>query len=583
MSALFCGRGKNGNRLARCYGSSLRDSMKRRYLQWGRQVFARFRRKPLSLAEKCRLQFGAAVLFSLILALLIPYLWMSKLLEKAALDAGRAVAETVFERHFKLEPPPEAELPRLTPTGQVREADDQIVVWYRTGTEGQDIDTFLTDSQKEKIEWLRSGSRVGEIGWIEHLSNRGAQNYYVRRVLADENCLRCHFPQGTAPAFNLNQEIGILAVQTPTHELERTLFLNRLWIVVAGLLAGMGAMVAFYTIIQRVILRPIRQLRALVNNVAEGNYEIRSSIRSGDEFENLSDAFNHMLDNLMESQHKLERANEQLDQKIAQLSQKNIELYKANKLKSEFLANMSHEFRTPLNAILGFAELLREKPDAEAEKTRRWAENIISSGRSLLSMINDLLDLAKAEAGKVELRVEKTGIQQLLEGLQAFFSPLTEQKRIKVRLQIADEIPLIQTDAGKVQQILYNLLSNAIKFTPENGRIVIKAVMLDDVTVRISVSDTGPGISPEDQAKIFEKFLQLDGSLTRKEPGTGLGLAICKQLSELLAASLSVESTLGEGSTFYLDLPVNLSRVAKQNPLPTNPDRHPNNEGNRSQ
>jgi signal transduction histidine kinase len=101
--------------------------------------------------------------------------------------------------------------------------------------------------------------------------------------------------------------------------------------------------------------------------------------------------------------------------------------------------------------------------------------------------------------------------------------------------------------------------------------------------VRISVSDTGPGISPEDQAKIFEKFLQLDGSLTRKEPGTGLGLAICKQLSELLAASLSVESTLGEGSTFYLDLPVNLSRVAEQNPLPTNPDRHPNNEGNRSQ
>ena len=175
--------------------------------------------------------------------------------------------------------------------------------------------------------------------------------------------------------------------------------------------------------------------------MAEGNYEIRSSIRSGDEFENLSDAFNHMLDNLMESQHKLERANEQLDQKIAQLSQKNIELYKANKLKSEFLANMSHEFRTPLNAILGFAELLREKPDAEAEKTRRWAENIISSGRSLLSMINDLLDLAKAEAGKVELRVEKTGIQQLLEGLQAFFSPLTEQKRIKVRLRSQTKSP----------------------------------------------------------------------------------------------------------------------------------------------
>ena len=209
------------------------------------------------------------------------------------------------------------------------------------------------------------------------------------------------------------------------------------------------------------------------------------------------------------------------------------------------------------------AELLREKPAADAEKSRRWAENIISSGRSLLNMINDLLDLAKAEAGKMELRVEKTSIPQLLEGLTAFFSPLTEKKMIKVRLQVADTIPLVQTDSAKVQQILYNLLSNAIKFTPEQGRIGIKAAMLDDVTVRITVTDTGPGISEENLAKIFDKFRQLDGSLTRKEPGTGLGLAICRQLSELLAATISVESTLGEGSTFYLDLPVKLGQATE--------------------
>ena len=554
--------------------------MLRRYQRWIKPVLARIQRKPLSLAEKCRLQFGAAVLFSLVLALLIPYLWMGKLTEKAALDAGRAVAETVYERHFKLEPLSESELPRLTDSGQVREDNDRIIVWHRAGTSPDGVEQALTDSQRGKIEWLRSGSRGGEIGWIERLPNRSPQNAYVRVVLADENCLRCHYPQGTAPAFNLNQEIGVLAVRTPTHELERTLFLNRLWVVVAGLLAGIGAMVAFYTITQRVILRPIRQLRALVNNVAEGNYDIRSSIRTGDEYEKLSTAFNHMLDNLMESQHKLERANQQLDHKIVQLSQKNIELYQANKLKSEFLANMSHEFRTPLNAILGFAELLREKPDAETEKTRRWAENIISSGRSLLNMINDLLDLAKAEAGKMELRVEKTSVQQLLEGLTAFFSPLTEQKRIKVRLQADDRIPLIQTDAGKLQQILYNLLSNAIKFTPDNGRIVVKAYRLDDVTVRISVSDTGPGISEEDQTKIFEKFRQLDGSLTRKEPGTGLGLAICRQLSELLAATIGVESTLGQGSTFYLDLPVNLSRASEAARQSTIPDKFPSNGGN---
>jgi signal transduction histidine kinase len=328
--------------------------------------------------------------------------------------------------------------------------------------------------------------------------------------------------------------------------------------VIAGLLAATGAIVSFYIITQRVILRPIRQLRALVNNIAEGNYEIRSSIRTGDEYERLSEAFNHMLDNLMESQHKLEQANKQLDAKISQLSDKNIELFRANKIKSEFLANMSHEFRTPLNAILGFAELLREKPAAEIEKSRRWAENIISSGRSLLNMINDLLELAKAESDKIVIHIEKTSVPQLLEGLTAFFAPLTEQKNLQIRLDVADNLPLVDTDSQKAQQILYNLLSNAIKFTPSGGRIAITAAMLADTAIRISIKDTGPGISKEDQEKIFDKFYQLDGSITRKGEGTGLGLAICKQLADLLAASIHLESEPGAGSIFSLDLPIHL-------------------------
>ena len=157
------------------------------------------------------------------------------------------------------------------------------------------------------------------------------------------------------------------------------------------------------------------------------------------------------------------------------------------------------------------------------------------------------------------LHLERTSIQQLCEGLVAFFSPLTEQKKLKVRLRVDENIPLIRTDPGKVQQILYNLLSNAVKFTPEGGRIRIVAGMLDDSTVRISTIDTGPGISREDQMRIFDKFRQLDGSLTRKEPGTGLGLAICKQLSELLAGSISLESEEGQGAAFHLDIPVQLN------------------------
>jgi len=171
-------------------------------------------------------------------------------------------------------------------------------------------------------------------------------------------------------------------------------------------------------------------------------------------------------------------------------------------------------------------------------------------------MINDLLDLAKAEAGKIELHNEKTSIPELCRGMVAFFSPLTEKKKIKTRLDINDNIPIIVTDQGKVQQILYNFVSNAIKFTPESGRIEITASMPDDDTIRVAVIDTGTGIRDEDKDKIFEKFRQIDGSITRKTAGTGLGLAISKELASLLAASVGIESAFGKGSKFWLDLPV---------------------------
>ncbi len=515
--------------------------------------------KPLSLAEKCRLQFGIAILFCLFLALLVPYLWMGKLTEKNALDAGRALARLVFEKHFQLPGPSEKGLPCLDENGLAQiQPQKTIVNWIRIGETDKTV-AGLDPAQQEKLDLLRKDETVYDIAWIENdVPGLSPRNQYLRLVRAGESCLRCHNAQASASAFNKNQQIGVIAVQTSSREAPRMVFLNRLWIVLAGLLAATGAMIAFYTITQRVILRPVRQLRALVNNIAEGNYDVRSAIKTGDEYERLSDAFNHMLDNLLESQSKLQRANQQLDAKIAQLSEKNIELFKANKLKSEFLANMSHEFRTPLNAILGFAELLREKPVADIEKSKRYAENIISSGRSLLMMINDLLDLAKAEAGKMILHIEKTSVQQLCEGLVAFFSPMMEKKKLKFRVQVDENIPLVQTDAGKVQQILYNLLSNAIKFTPEDGKIQVRAFMPDDTTVRISVSDTGPGISKTDQEKIFDKFRQLDGSITRTTDGTGLGLAICKQLADLLAGTVSLETELGKGSTFSFDIPVNL-------------------------
>ena len=266
-----------------------------------------------------------------------------------------------------------------------------------------------------------------------------------------------------------------------------------------------------------------------------------------------------MLDNLQVAQEELRTANRQLDLKIVELSERNIELYKANKLKSEFLANISHEFRTPLNSILGFAQVLKDRPTLlKTDKGQRYAENIITSGNRLLQMINDLLQLAKAEAGKLELRIEQGSLPQICEALVSSFLPQTHEKRLRVKVTLDPAIPLLRTDIGKVQQVLYNLLSNAVKFTSARGQVEIKAHMLDDKRLRIAVIDTGCGISKADQEHIFEKFRQVDGSLTRQTPGTGLGLAISRELAILLAGQLGLESEPDKGSTFWLDIPVAL-------------------------
>jgi signal transduction histidine kinase len=515
------------------------------------------RLKPLSLADKCRFQFGGAVLVILILALLIPYFWMGKLTEMVALDSGRAVADTIFGRHFRVGGDDASGLASLDETGGVRDPNDVTVKWVRLDVPGKLESAGLSKMQRQVAVRLQEQEQDYDYAWTERKDDLVEKNY-VRLVRAEDSCLTCHNPQRIAGAFNKNQTVGVLVLNTPASEIGKAVLINRIVTIVAWLLAAMGAMIAFYTIAQRLILRPIRQLRALVNNVSEGNLDVRSSIKSGDEYERLSDAFNHMLDGLQMSQEKLRQANKQLDAKIAQLSDRNIELFKANNLKSEFLANMSHEFRTPLNAILGFAQILNEKPGENIEKSKRYAENIISSGRSLLNMIHDLLELAKAEAGKVELKVEHTSVQDLCSGLVAFFLPMINERKIKVDIDVADQIPLIQTDTGKVRQILFNLLSNAVKFTPENGCVKIIGRMVDDLTVRISISDTGCGISVDNIDKVFEKFRQLDGSITRQTEGTGLGLAISKELADLLSGSITVESEVGIGSTFSLEIPVSL-------------------------
>jgi signal transduction histidine kinase len=472
------------------------------------------------------------------------------------LDAGRAKSDELLRSHFQMINPGQGALSPLSNTGAVLDPNESEIRWIRFENQPDAQQLQISKRQKGWIDSLKNEHEKDDDIFHSRRKHKSYNNY-VRIFRANDNCISCHNPQGAAITFNKNEPIGAVIIQRPLAELSKTIILNRVWIIVAGMIAGTGAIVAFYVITQRVILSPVRQLRAMANNVADGNFDTRSGIKTGDEYEKLADAFNHMLDSLEASQEKLRQANKQLDDKIVELSDRNIELFRANKVKGEFLANISHEFRTPLNAILGFAEILREKgPALKEEKGRKYAEHIIAGGQNLLKMVNDLLDLAKTEAGKMKLHIENTSIQEICRGIVAPFATITRKNKIKVRLIIDDNIPPLSTDAGKVRQIIYNFLSNAVKFTPERGRIEIRASMRDDKMVRIAVSDTGCGIAEEDREKIFEKFRQADGSLTRESAGSGLGLAISKELATLLAGSVGLESEIGKGSTFWVDIPV---------------------------
>jgi signal transduction histidine kinase len=221
---------------------------------------------------------------------------------------------------------------------------------------------------------------------------------------------------------------------------------------------------------------------------------------------------------------------------------------------------MSHELRTPLNSILGFSDVLRSI-DSLDEKQKRYVQNIQKSGRLLLEMINNVLDLAKVESGRMELRLTSFDVRRVIGAQCDMARPLSEKKNIDLIEDIQPDLPPMRQDQGRIQQVLNNLLSNAIKFTPEGGRIKVVARRDGKDRLVIQVIDTGVGIAEEDQQAIFEKFRQGSTSMpgndamTREYGGSGLGLSICRELCNLLGGDVTVESELGTGSTFTVRLP----------------------------
>ncbi len=318
----------------------------------------------------------------------------------------------------------------------------------------------------------------------------------------------------------------------------------------------------FYLILTKLIFSPVRKIRATAEKVEAGDLSVRSELQTGDEFEELAHSFNAMLDRIEQGRKELTTVNQSIGLKLDQLAEANVTLFESNRVKSEFIASVSHELRTPLNSIIGFAELLEELARGESEsdpKRMRYLENIITSGRSLLEMINELLDMAKIESGRMEVTVEPTSVDDLIEGLVKIMKPQALANEVELITNLDRHLPTIDTDPGKLQQILYNFVSNAVKFTPAGGTVTIGAERVTRQTniagVRCSVTDTGPGIPEDMRDLIFEKFRQMDGGHTREHRGTGLGLAICRELAHMLGAEVSFTSTPGHGATFYVDLP----------------------------
>ena len=291
------------------------------------------------------------------------------------------------------------------------------------------------------------------------------------------------------------------------------------------------------------------------------------------------------LEELHERQQELVRLNGELEDTnrgvvalYAELDEKAGHLRRADEMKSRFLSNMSHEFRTPVNAILALSHLLLERTDGELNSEQEKQVGYIrKSGEDLLELVNDLLDLAKIEAGKITVKASEFEVANLFSALRGMLRPLLVTDAVNLVFEDPSGIPLMTTDEGKVSQILRNFVSNAIKFTPR-GEVRVTAALADDGrAVAFSVTDTGIGIASEDQSRIFEEFSQVDHPLQLQVKGTGLGLPLCRKLANILGGSITVTSRLGVGSTFVATIPiqysVNTIEVAEQiEPVQVRPD-----------
>lgn len=542
-----------------------------------------------SLERKCRFLFGAGTLLLITASFLLYAHWTEDLAYNQTLTTGRLLVNKIIDRqhltHLKLRAWEWDQLPAEEGNNgnpskpkhagakewdQLRRAMDEMSeehlpeAWRKyqhriikpgaRNRENQPEDSFEAELLKDfqADETKNQDKRDLQAQQVIH---------YYGAIRATRLCLSCHprnpEEQESYPDLKEKSLMAVVKIGIPTGAIVDQVHFNKAILLSTALVTALLIMGGSYVIVRYVIVKPVKHLKEVSDAISAGELNVRSEIQTGDEFEDLSHAFNRMLRNLVSMQDRWRKVHGDLDRKVDELAQANLALYESNRLKSDFLATMSHELRTPLNSILGFSEVLLSSEQLN-DKQLRWVHNIQSSGERLLNLINDILDLAKIEAGKMQVRLEEFSIHDVCEGLLNMFRPMAEKKNIDLRGQVDPAIPLLRQDVIKLQQILSNLVSNAIKFTPEGGRVLLK-VETDLHQLVLTVVDTGVGIAPEDQELVFEKFRQSGNPLTREHAGTGLGLSIVRELSKLLGGGVTLQSELGRGSTFTVRLPLQLS------------------------
>ena len=326
------------------------------------------------------------------------------------------------------------------------------------------------------------------------------------------------------------------------------------------LLVGLGMALLASFFVSRRIVRPLEALRQGAERIGAGDLSQRLEVKTGDEIEALAEEFNRMAKNLSEAHGCLE---EKVAARTQELANANDKLKELDRLKSDFVANVSHELRTPLTAIKGSVDLvLREVVGPLNERQTHHLRRSLSNTLHLTGLINDLLDLSRIESGKIELSTARVLLGGLVHEVVETLRPIAAEKPIALAVATPEPPTLVWADRDKITQVLTNLIGNAIKFTPPSGRVMISAVSNDADWVRVSVSDTGPGISADEYERVFDKFYQVAQNGRPKPKGTGLGLAISKTLVELHGGKIWVESVPGRGSTFYFTLPAAASGEA---------------------